>query len=82
MRDLSVLTQTVANGCRRLRTQTQLLANTNATFGEHSLTSRPPKSNGNPRYAFGKNQSENHLLRPVQLHLVIEALLEVLLENS
>ena len=27
-----------------------------ATFGEHSLTPRPPKWNGNPRYAFGKTQ--------------------------
>ena len=38
-----------ANGCQRLRT----VANTNATFGDHSLAPKPPRWNGNPCYAFG-----------------------------
>ena len=47
---LTADTQTVANGCgRSLRT----VADTNATFGQHSLDPRPTKWNGNPRYAFG-----------------------------
>ena len=49
----------VANSCRQLRT----VANTNATFGEHSLTPRPPKWNGNPRYAFGNKRNDNQKTR-------------------
>ena len=40
--------RTVANGCGRLRPQTQRRANTPST-------PRPPEWNGNPCYAFGKN---------------------------
>ena len=40
--------QTVADGCGRLRPQTQRRANTPST-------PRPPEWNGNPCYAFGKN---------------------------
>ena len=35
---------------RRLPT----VADTNATFGEHSFVPKPPKWNGNPRYTFGR----------------------------
>ena len=42
-------TQTVGPSRRRLRT----VATAKATFGERSPAPRPPKSNGNPRYAFG-----------------------------
>ena len=43
---------------RRTRRRLRTVANGwqhGATFSEHSLTPRPPKWNGNPRYAFGKN---------------------------
>ena len=40
---------------RRLRT----VAHTDTTFGKHSLTPRPPKWNGNPRYAFGNKNAKN-----------------------
>jgi len=40
--------RTVADGCERLRPQTQRRANTPST-------PRPPEWNGNPCYAFGKN---------------------------
>ena len=42
--------RTVANGCGRLRTETQRRANTPST-------PRPPEWNGNPCYTFGKNSS-------------------------
>ena len=41
------IARTVADGCERLRTQTQRRANTPST-------PRPPEWNGNPCYAFGK----------------------------
>ena len=44
----TVLTRTVADGCGRLRTETQRRANTPST-------PKPPEWNGNPCYAFGKN---------------------------
>ena len=47
----TVLTRTVANGCGRLRPQTQRPANTPST-------PRPPEWNGNPCYAFGEKQLE------------------------
>ena len=40
---------------RRTRRELQTVVHTDTTFGEHSLVSRPPKWNGNHRYAFGKN---------------------------
>ena len=42
-----VLARTVADGCERLRSRTQRRANTPST-------PRPPEWNGNPCYAFGK----------------------------
>ena len=46
-----VLTRTVANGCGRLGTVAQRLANT-------ALPPTPPEWNGNPCYAFGKKTKD------------------------
>ena len=52
--------RTVANGCERLRPQTQRRANTPST-------PRPPEWNGNPCYAFGKKQKNMSMQSMIQL---------------
>ena len=47
--------RTVANGCGRLRTVRQRRANTPST-------PRPPEWNGNPCYAFGKNEGRRQAM--------------------
>ena len=51
----TAITRTVADGCRRLRTVRQCLANTPST-------PRPPEWNGNPCYAFGKKGASSSRL--------------------
>ena len=52
--------RTVADGCRRLRTVRQPLANTPST-------PRPPEWNGNPCYAFGKKGTSSSRLCEISL---------------
>ena len=53
IRSLRERLRTVADGCERLRPQTQRRANTPST-------PRPPEWNGNPCYAFGKKPASCH----------------------
>ena len=67
------VTQTVADGCGRLRT----VADTDTTFGEHGLTPTPPKETGTPlriREKHRLREKVENLLSQRKVHVLTCAL--------